>query len=183
MKMQITMIAFIILTFLSCEEDDNANLTNIQEQASIGAVVEIVTTTNNSITAGTAVGSLATTLEYRDGENGTLLENMKVFVLFLDNSENEGDTSNALIDQEVLVNTVTLNDFTEGVNGFPIFDLTISALEFLAFTDNTSESIAPNDTFTTRFELLLTDGRVFTNTNTGDNGGLNSDFTINTQVE
>lgn len=182
MKLQITMMCLALVSLLSCENDDNVNTSSIQEQADTGAVVEVVALTNNSLTVGTAEGSLETTLEYRDGENGSLLDTMTVYITFMDNTENEGDTSSALVNQEVLFTTVDAASFGTGTNGFPVYDLAISSLEFLAATSNTTESIAVSDIFSTRFELLLTDGRIFSSSNIGNNGGLNSDFTINTEV-
>lgn len=183
MKTNITLFITLLMAFVSCEDDNNNDLSNITEQSSTGAVVEIVSTTNNSISSETEEGSLETTLEYRDGENGTLLSQMNVYLTFFDNSTSEGDSSQAIVNQEVALSTIDASAFEIGVNGFPVYNLNISASEFYDATNNTAESTAASDIFTTRFELVLTDGRIFSSTNTGANGGLNSDFTINTVIE
>ncbi|WP_298351668.1 hypothetical protein [uncultured Dokdonia sp.] len=181
MKLKAIYILILLAAFTSCD-DDNNNLSNITEEASSGAVIELVSTTNNTISQEDAQGSLEARLEYRDDENGTLLEEMRVYVTYYDLSEMSGDSTEALVEQEILFETIAASSFIAGENSFPVYDLAITADQFLSNTNNTSTSIAAGDIFTTRFELLLTDGRIFSSTNTAVNGGLNIDFIINTEV-
>ncbi|EAQ38676.1 hypothetical protein MED134_12286 [Dokdonia sp. MED134] len=181
MKFKAIYFLVIIMVFASCD-DDNVNLSSIADSASNGAVIELVSTTNNTISQEDAQGSLEARLEYRDDENGTLLEEMRVYLTYYDLSEMSGDSTESLVEQEILFETIGASNFIAGENSFPVYDLAITADQFLSNTNNTSASIAAGDIFTTRFELLLTDGRVFTSTNTAVNGGLNIDFIINTEV-
>ena len=121
-------------------------------------------------------------IEYRDGDQGALLDNLKVYVTYSDNSDSAGDSSNAIF-QEVLLKTVESSAFSTNTTDFPTYNLQVSTQEFLNASNNTLEGIAVNDNFFTRFEVTLTDGRVFSTNNTGNNGGLNIDFSVNTLVQ
>ena len=177
----VLLLLCLALISFSCKEDDK--LSNINNDADFGAVVEIVSTETNSLSTANLEGALKTSLEYRDAENGTLLENMKVYITFRDFTQDEGDSSGALVNQEVLLRTIDAANFSNGANNFPVTDLNINAEDFLNTTNNTLSSIAAGDDFLTRLELTLTDGRVFSTNNISDNGGLNSDFSIITKVQ
>jgi len=174
------LISLTLLTF-SCKEDDK--LSNINADADFGAVIEILTTQTNGLSSANLDGALRATMEYRDAEEGTLLDNMKVYITFKDFTSDAGDSSGALVDQEVLLRTIDVANFSNGTNNFPVTALNITSEDFLNNTNNTLSSIATGDEFSTRLELTLTDGRIFSSNNVGDNGGLNSDFRIVTKVQ
>jgi hypothetical protein len=158
MKTQLLSLLSLCIIIASCSSDESSPL-DILEEAQTGAVVVAVETQNNSITGDTASGSLEVLLEYTDGEQGALLDKMNVYATFFDQSA-DGDSSAAITD-EVLLRTVEETSFEIGINDLPTYQMTITAQEFLAATNNTNESIAIGDEFFTRLELVLTDGRTF----------------------
>ena len=177
------LVYFVLISFAltSCSSDDED--INPATDVTNGAVVQRTATTSNTLFMDSLNGSLDTLLEYRDAEQGTLLAEMQVFVTFFDNSEGLGDSTTAIVGSEVLLLTVNASQFTNGVSDFPLYPLVISSQEFLDATNNTLEGIATNDRFVTRLGLILTDGRVFSISNIANNGNLNTDFVIVTNVE
>ncbi len=178
MKIKKLLLLVIASTMiLSCSSDDENNVPSINDLNN-GALVEVVTTADDTIFDDSLDGLLDTVVEYRDSENGSLLDDFNVYVTFIDNSENAGDSTNAIVNQEVLLRTVEPTEFTLGQDGFPRHNLIITTEDFLAITDNSLDGIAAGDDYVVRFELVLTDGRIFSENNTGSNGGLTSDFRI-----
>lgn len=178
MKIKKILLLVIASTMIwSCSSDDENNVPSINDLDN-GALVEVVTTANSTIFNNNLDGSLDTVVEYRDSENGSLLDDFNIYITFIDNSENTGDSTNAIVNQEVLLRTVEPTEFTLGQDGFPRHNLIITTEDLLAITDNSLDGIAAGDEFIVRFELVLTDGRIFSENNTGSNGGLTSDFRI-----
>lgn len=170
----------ISATLWNCSSDDS---NRIIDDFDNGAVVETVTITNNAVSSDTLEGGLDTILEYRDSENGALLDDFNIYVTFLDNTDNTGNNPDVIEGQEVFLRSIEATDFMIGTAGFPQFNLMISTEDFLTATNNTLEGIAPEDEYIIRFELILTDGRVFSTNNTGISGGLIGTFSIITPVE
>lgn len=158
MKTQLLSLLSLYIIIASCSSDESSPL-DILEDAQLGAVIVAVETQNNSINGDTASGSLEVLLEYTDGEQGALLDKMNIYTTFFDESA-DGDSSGAITD-EVLLRTVEETDFEIGINDLPTYQMNILAQEFLAATNTTNESIASGDEFSTRLELVLTDGRTF----------------------
>lgn len=178
MKIQKLLLLLIIsITLASCSSDDGNDVPSINSLDN-GALVEVVTTADSTIFNNSLDGLLDTIIEYRDSENGSLLDDFNVYITFLDNSENTGDSTNATVGQEVLLRTVEPTEFSLGQDGFPRHNLVITTQDFLAITNNTLDGIAIGDEYIIRFEVVLTDGRIFSVNNTGSNGGLTSDFSI-----
>lgn len=151
-------ISLFLLLCISCDSDDRSP-SDFLAESDRGALIRSLDTQNNSISAETLDGSLEAFLEYTDNEQGQLLDRLDIYTTFSDQSA-DGDSSMA-ITQEVLIQSIEETAFEIGVNDFPTYQMTITAQEFLAATNTTMESIATGDTFTTRLELVLTDGRTF----------------------
>lgn len=158
MKTKLLSLLSLCIIITACSSDESSPL-DILDEAQEGAVIVALETQNNSISGDTASGSLEVLLEYTDGEQGALLDKMNIYATFFDESA-DGDSSAAITD-EVLLRTVEATEFEIGINDLPTYQLNILAQEFLEFTNTTNESIASGDTFSTRLELVLTDGRTF----------------------
>lgn len=176
---KILLFALTTVTLWSCSTDDSNNPT---ESFDNGAFVSLATVTSNTIANNSLDGGVDVDLEYRDSQDGVLLDKLDIYVSYFDRSENEGDSSNATFGEQLL-RTVQETSFFVGENDFPVHNLVITTQDFLDLTNNTLDGIAASDQFITRFEITLTDGRVFSTNNTGNNGGLISDFNIVTTVE
>ena len=177
---KILFFALATITLWSCSSDEDSNV--LPDNFDNGAIISIANLTSNVIFDDNLEGGIDVNLEYRDSENGALLDKLDVYVSYFDRSENVGDSSNAIFG-ELLLRTVEETDFSNGENEFPVHNLVITTQDFLDLTNNTLDGIAPSDEFITRFEITLTDGRVFSTNNTGNNGGLISNFNIVTRVE
>ncbi len=177
-------LSFIIITvaIYSCSSDDG-NVIPILDTLDNGAIIEVVSTSNNVIFNNNLDGSLNTIVEYRDAENGSLLDDLNVYITFLDNTDSSGDSTNAIVNQEVLLRTVESTEFTIGEDSFPRHNLIITTQDFLTITNNSLDGIATGDEYIVRFELILTDGRIFSVNNIANNGGLTTDFNIITAVQ
>lgn len=158
MKIKLVSLLSIVSLLSACTEDESSPL-DILDDAALGATIVAVQTQNNSITGTTAEGSLEVLLEYADSEQGTLLDKMNIYTTFSDQSA-DGDSSSA-ISSEVLIRSVEETAFENGENNFPVYQMNITAQEFLTATNNTTQSVASGDMFATRLELVLTDGRTF----------------------
>lgn len=175
----ILLLILATITLWSCSTDDSNALTDNLDN---GVILSIADTTSNVIFNDNLDGGVDINLEYRDSENGVLLDKVDVFITFVDATGDVGDSTNAILD-EILLRTIDDTSFSNGVNDFPIHNLLITTQDFLDITNNTLDGIASGDDFITRFELTLTDGRVFSINNTANNGGLINDFSFTTPVE
>ncbi|GGG26687.1 hypothetical protein GCM10011344_29310 [Dokdonia pacifica] len=180
MKMKkILLLMLATVTLWSCSSDDSNVLPESFEN---GVIISIADITTNVIFNNNLDGRLDIDLEYRDAENGSLLDKVDIFVTFLDKTDNTGN-NNGVIEEEVLLRTVENTGFSIGDNDFPVHNLVITTEDYLSITNNTLDGITAGDEYITRFEVTLTDGRVFSTNNTGSNGGLISNFNVVTSVE
>ncbi len=180
-------VGALLLGFASCEEDDgDENITvAVQDAVERGAVLRTIEITQNEVNNEDLEGGLSFTIEEQDVEGGDLLDVVNVYVTYNDNSDGFGDSSNAIEGQEILYQTITAAEFTDGPFGLPRFTITISTEQFLDLTNSTLETIFGRDTFVTRLELVLTDGRVFSSDNAGGiitGGFFNSPFQYVTNI-
>ena len=87
-------------------------------------------------------------IEVQDVENGGLMEKVNVYLQF------KGS--------EVLVSTLTASNFTTGPFGLPRANVRITLSEAVAALGLSSSQYTGGDALPVRLELVLTDGRVFT---------------------
>jgi len=150
------------ITLNSCDSDEQVDqLIDNVERGAILRTVQIISNEFPFDAPDTALFSVE--LEEQDQEDGALLESVDFFVTFSDGSDVEGDTSAGIVDQEVFVRSVAASEFTTGPNGLPRFTYTATLTELLALVNLTAADIFGGDTFRTRAQLNLTDGRSFTN--------------------
>ncbi len=107
-------------------------------------------------------------MEIQDQENGTLVDAIEVFIGFRDNTVEDGDPD--LDVDESLVETLSSSSFTTGEFGLPRVNYSIGLAEMLSAVGLQASDIfvTGGDQFTVRFELVLSDGRRFSN---DDNSG------------
>ena len=93
------------------------------------------------------------------GANGSLVDNIEVYLGFRDNTVATGGTD--LDKAEVLVATLPSSGFNQGPNGFPRLSYAITLSEMLTTLGVDEGDLQGSDQFTVRFELVLNDGRRF----------------------
>ena len=157
---------FVILLAVSCSKSDKV-FNEITDNVTRGAVLRQLDVMSNSVAINSDTGELesgqqfAVLVEYQDNEDGTLLSDMDVYVSFTDNTEDNGENSKS----EVLVETISASAFSEGDRGLPQYSYSISADEMLSALGLSESQLGTGgDLFRVRFEINLSDGRSFTDT-------------------
>lgn len=179
-------------SFHACDSDPDNTVDQVIENVQSGAVLRTINITDNAIPINIENGQttipdgaqLSMIVEEQDAQDGALLESVDIFVSFADGSPDDGDSS-AAAEGEVFVKNVPAGDFESGPFGLPRTTITVTAQEMLDKVNLSPNALFGGDTFTTRFALNLTDGRVFTTTNAGGiitGGFFNSPFQYNTPV-
>ena len=164
-------IGFILLamsfSFVGCEDGDKV-FDEITSNETRGAVLRTVNFDTNEIPVGSSDFVFEVELEAQDQENGALVQSIEVFLSFNDNTIEEGDPD--LSGAEVMVATLDASTFSVGEFGLPRVTYSIGLADMLSTFGLSSSDIfvTGGDTFSLRFELVLVDGRRYTNT---DNSG------------
>lgn len=187
------LLALILISalFYTCSDDDKT-VDDITADTERGAVLRTIEIIDNSIPIAiengqtqTAEGAqLSMIIEEQDVENGALLESVDVYITFKDGSPLTGDSSTAITD-EVFVKNIPAAEFSNGPFGLPRATVTLTAADMLSKVNLTPDALFGGDTFTTRFALNLTDGRIFSSDNAGGiitGGFFNSPFQYRTPV-
>lgn len=184
-KMLNKIIGFSALTLIlllgACEEG-NEVFDQIVEQETRGAILRTTNLISNDLPIGDASGNFSVELEIQDQENGTLVDNVEVYIGFNDNTEQIGPGTNVA---EALFETVSSSTFTVGEFGLPRFTYLVTLPDMLSFVGRNDTDITGGDQFTVRFELVLNDGRRYS---AADNSGtltgsyFNSPFAYNPTV-
>ncbi|NQY07386.1 MAG: hypothetical protein HRT68_14630, partial [Flavobacteriaceae bacterium] len=160
---KLLLLVFSILLIQSCSKDDKI-IDQIFDDVTNGAVLRTLNTPITDIVMGATTNQvLSIDLEEQDAQNGGLFERVDVYWTFTDNSILPGAAD--LSFPEELFTSVPASAFTGTTdNGLPSGNVSIAATDVynrLGFAN-----VATGDTFVVRLALVLTDGRVFTTTNT-----------------
>lgn len=156
-------LAAVVLS-TGCEEGDQV-FDEIIDNETRGAILRTVDLVSNDLPIGVAEGNFTVDLEVQDQENGTLVQEVEVYIGFSDNTDEIGPGTDVA---ETLVETISSSTFTIGEFGLPRFSYSITLPELLSIVGRNESDITGGDQFPVRFELVLTDGRRYSN---GDNSG------------
>jgi hypothetical protein len=152
------LVALSASLFYSCTEADNV-IDQIVDDTTRGAILRTIRVISNELPIGTSTANFGVELEVQDVENGNLTDNVEVFVAFRDNTVADGGTD--FSKSEVLVETIPRSAFTDGPQGLPRVTYSIGLQEMQTALALDESNVDGGDTFTIRFELVLTDGRRF----------------------
>ena len=161
----------------SCSSDDKVSDT-VLDGATSGAVLRTISLISTELPIGSSDAGFAVEVEEQDAQNGALLESVDVFVTFADNSD-DGDSTGANFNEVSLGNIPASAFSTDTPFGLPRTTISYPLADLLSATNLTESQIFGGDTFTVRLSLNLTDGRVFTDSNTANvvtGGFFNSPF-------
>jgi hypothetical protein len=166
-----------LLLIVSCDEGD-AVVNDVVDGTTRGAALRGVNLISNELAIGESDAEFAIELEVQDAEEGDLLSSVNVYVGFRDNTVEAGGMD--LDVAESLFETITLAEFEDGPFGLPRTTYSATLTELAAFTGVNEADLFGGDQFQIRFEIVLTDDRTFssTNSNPGNLGGsfFNSPF-------
>ncbi len=166
MKLRILFTALLALALtISCEDGDKV-FDEIVANEQRGAILRTINVISDEIPIGNADSFFGVEVEVQDQENGQLVESIDVFVAFRDNTVEDGapdfDT------EEVLATSLDASTFDIGEFGLPRTTYEITLPELIAALPISDSDVDGSDQFTIRFELVLVDGRRFSNDdNTG----------------
>ena len=159
------LLGAIALIFTACAEGDEV-FDQIVEAEQRGAILRTISVVSNELPIGQSDSFFGVDLEVQDQQNGDLLGSVEVFLSFADNTVEPGGTDKSAA--EALVSTISSGDFTTGEFGLPRASFSITLPEMLSNLGLAESDVDGGDIFSIRFELVLTDGRRFSN---DDNSG------------
>lgn len=178
-------LAGVALVFSACADADKV-FDSIQADVTRGAVLRGLEVQSNQVAINTATNTIndgeefAIVIQEQDQENGALLEAVEVYVGYSDNtSDGANDKS------EVLFETIPAASFAADEFGLPRLDYSVSGQAMQSAVGLADADLAGGDNFTVRFELVLTDGRRFTdaqNSGTITGSFFSSPFLYNVNV-
>jgi hypothetical protein len=142
------LMTFSLAIFMvACQESDNA-IDKVFEGTTNGAIIRTVSLNSGEFNSYDLNSAFDVDIEVQDVENGGLMEKVNVYLQF------KGS--------EVLVSTLTASNFTTGPFGLPRANVRITLSEAVAALGLSSSQYTGGDALPVRLELVLTDGRVFT---------------------
>lgn len=185
MKNYIKHILFLLISvglFQSCDDGDKT-VDYVFDNITRGATLRTMNIINGTVNIFDVDNSVfEVELEYRDHEEGALLDSYDVYTSFRDNTDDGVDNSKP----EVFLKTVTRDQMPVNPEfGFPRGVLQITATESLAALGLSPDQLNGGDQVVYRLVLKLTDGREFTNDASGQvTGGsfYSSPFAYNASV-
>ena len=163
-------VGMVGLLFAACAEGDNV-IDQITDAETRGSILRTIEVTESEIeydvvTSSLLSGGFGATVEVQDQENGALLQSLDVYLGYSDNTSDRG--SSTIGDTEVLVQSFAPSEGTIGPNGLPRFTYSTTAAEMQSALGLTGSDIFGGDAFTIRFEIVRTDGAVYS---AADNSG------------
>ena len=142
------LMTFSLAIFMvACQESDNA-IDKVFEGTTNGAIIRTVSLNSGEFNSYDLNSAFDVDIEVQDVENGGLMEKVNVYLQFKGN--------------EVLVSTLTASSFTTGPFGLPRANVRITLSEAVAALGLSSSQYTGGDALPVRLELVLTDGRIFT---------------------
>ena len=153
-----TLLALASLMFTSCDEGD-AVVDGVTDNTTRGAILRTVNLISNELPIGKSDASFSVELEIQSDKDGTLVDNIEVYLGFRDNTVESGGTD--LTKPEVLVATLASSSFITGEFGLPRVSYAITLPEMLTTLSVNEADLDGGDQFSIRFELVLSDGRRF----------------------
>lgn len=148
------MIALLLMQ--SCETELKP-IDEVFNNVERGAVLRTIEIINPTFDFNNTSSEWIVTLEAQDIQKGKLLSEVKIYSAFV----NDGS-----IGDEVFIKSVPATEFTTGPFGFPRGDISVSLQEVLNKSGLKPGDFDSGDSFYIRLESVLTDGRIFTSTNT-----------------
>lgn len=139
-------LSFVVL-FTACQESDNA-IDAVFDGTTNGAIIRTVSLNSGEFNSYDLNSAFDVDIEVQDVENGGLLDKVDVYLQF------KGS--------EVLTSSIPSSAFSNGPFGLPRTNIRITLSEAVAALGLSSSQYTGGDALPVRLELVLTDGRTFT---------------------
>jgi len=162
----ILMMFIASLTLTSCGDEVN----ELQTAASVeaGAYARVVTSDEDKTTNKNDpnASSFSATIEFVDAKAGDLVESYTLFATFKDNTIASDTAPDYSILDEVMIESWDKAGFVTGEK-YPSLDIVVNASDAISKLGLDLANADGGDTFVYRGEILLSDGRIFSSTNSG----------------
>ncbi|NER15157.1 hypothetical protein GWK08_17005 [Leptobacterium flavescens] len=152
------LLSTLSIVFYGCE--GSQPIDEVFDDISRGAILRTLSA-NNSYNIFDATSAFEAQLEESDLENGDLLSEVNLYISFVDNQDDGTDRDVA----EQLFNSFAASELGISDSGLPLIDVSISLTEAVAAVGLSDGEFFGGDQFIFRFEVVLTDGRVFSSGN------------------
>ena len=179
MKNYLLKIAIVIIGIISinsCTTKEDTTVNKVFKNVSNGAILRTVSENQKTFNFFDTSSKWSVTLEEQDATNGQIFREVRVYIKH---------TKGTVTSTEKLIRTLPSSLFkVAGNRNLPQYTLDIPLSEALSTLALTAGNYTPSDKFTIRLELVLTDGRVFSDFNTSTpvtNGYFNSSFNYSVQ--
>lgn len=156
---KLLLLSLVTAGFIACESSNKA-IDDVFAETTRGAVLRSTTPSADvaaqSFNFNDPESLYSVTFEVEDNAEGALLQDVGVYTLFTGASGSV---------PEVLVTTLPASAFTTNENGLPSITVNLTLGELAAAVGIEAADYTGGDSFTLRYQLNLTDGRVFSSTN------------------
>ncbi|MGX1929845.1 hypothetical protein [Flagellimonas sp. 2504JD4-2] len=149
-------IALLAVMTTSCSEDDQT-VDLVQSTVTRGAVLRTLSQTGTAWDVLNPDEAYSLEIEEQDHEDGALLQEVRVFVDLVDNTDDA-----TTVTTETMLTTIAGSSFTSGPNGLPRGSFGTTLGEIASTLGISLGDYNCGDQFNVRLELVLTDGRSFT---------------------
>ena len=159
----------MFLAMVSCETEiiDKIDVFSLQTGAYMRTVAPWPLNVANGIVfskAGLPAANVKLTIEAVDPQQGSTLSSYDLTVRFVDNTPANGTMSKAY----TVLESLPASSFTkDAASGYPRRDLTFTAANLMTKLGLTAADISSGDSFEVLAVMRLTDGRSFTDVNSG----------------
>jgi len=149
-----------LFIYTSCSTEDKT-INTLLDTVERGAVLRTISVSGNTFNITNTASEWSVVLEEQDAQNGALFQEIKLYASLIDNTPDNGTTNSG----EALVKTIPAAAFsTVGTPfGLPRGTVSTTFQETLDALNLTASEIDGGDSIFLRLELVLTDGRSFTN--------------------
>jgi hypothetical protein len=173
---KLVLISALMLGSYSCTDKEDTTITKVLDNVTNGAVLRTASVNTATFDFFNTASKWSITVEAQDNQNGELLKEVKVF-----GKHTKGIVTTA----EKLLKTIPASAFQiTGSRNLPQSKIELVLSDVLTTLAIATDGYTPSDKFTIRLEMVLTDGRVITTTNTSTpitNGYFNSPFLYSVQ--
>jgi hypothetical protein len=164
-------IALIIIVVTSCRDESKYPIDFNKVNSSNGAFLRQISVPSETFTFDinnqifdVANSKFQIVIEEVDGNDGNDLKEVNFYTTFVDQNDQNGTIDKP----EVKVKTVPASDFTKDpTTGLPRATITINASEVLTALGIDATDVLGADSFVIRQELVMKDGQMFDESNTG----------------
>jgi len=165
----LTLFSFVI--FSSCE-DDELNKLNVDSynDGAVLSTVEVISTDIDK--GGPAASEISVIVAFRDFANNDSMEQVNVYVEFADTTPVNNEVVTL---DEAFLKTISASEFiVDSSTGLPTTQINVTGEEAIDAVGVDPAILDGGDIFIVRYELVLTDGRIFTSTNVGEDVAVTS---------